>query len=65
MYLCYLDESGTPELGSQTSHFVLVGMAIPAAAWWEKERRIDLIKARYGLKHAEIHTGYMARRFPE
>lgn len=65
MYLCYLDESGTPELGSQTSHFVLVGIAIPATTWRAKDRRIDLIKSRFGLRDAEIHTGYMARRFPE
>ena len=65
MYFCYLDESGTPQLGAQTSHFILLGVAIPAAAWHEKDRRISIIKARYGLQDAEIHTGYIARRFPE
>ncbi len=65
MYFCYLDESGTPQLGAQTSHFILLGMAIPAAAWHQKDRRVNVIKARYGLKDAEIHTGYIARRFPE
>lgn len=65
MYFCYLDESGTPQLGAQTSHFILLGMAIPAAAWHEKDRRVNVIKARYGLKDVEIHTGYIARRFPE
>lgn len=65
MYLCYLDESGTPEIGAQTSHFVLVGLAIPAASWQANDRQIDAIKDRHGLKEAEIHTGYMARRYPE
>jgi hypothetical protein len=65
MYFCYLDESGTPQLGAQTSHFILLGMAIPASAWHQKDRRVNLIKARYGLSDAEIHTGYIARRFPE
>jgi hypothetical protein len=65
MYFCYLDESGTPQLAAQTSHFVLLGVAIPAAAWHEKDRRINAIKTRYSLKDIEIHTGYIARRFPE
>lgn len=65
MYFCYLDESGTPEVGAQTSHFVLLGVAIPATAWRDKDLRIDRIKAKYGIKNAELHTGYLARHFPE
>lgn len=65
MYFCYLDESGTPEIGAQTSHFVLLGVAIPATAWRDKDLRIDRIKAKYGIKNAELHTGYLARHFPE
>jgi hypothetical protein len=58
MYFCYLDESGTPQLGAQTSHFILLGVAIPAVAWHEKDQRVNVIKARYGLKDVEVHTGY-------
>jgi hypothetical protein len=65
MYFCYLDESGTPQIAAQTSHFVLVGLAIPAAAWHAKDHRINAIKSRYALKDIEVHTGYLARRFPE
>jgi hypothetical protein len=65
MHFCYLDESGTPEIAAQTSHFVLLGLTIPACAWHPKDRRVNVIKARYGLQNAEIHTGYIARRFPE
>ena len=65
MYFCYLDESGTPQLGAETSHFILLGLAIPAAAWHDKDRRVNLIKARYSLEDIEIHTGWIARRFPE
>ncbi len=65
MYFCYLDESGTPQLGAQTTHFVLLGLAIPAATWHIKDRCANVIKERYGLKDVEIHTGYIARRFPE
>jgi hypothetical protein len=65
MYLCYLDESGTPQVAAQTTHFVLLGLAIPAAAWHAKDRRVSAIKTKYALRDAEIHTGYIARRFPE
>jgi hypothetical protein len=65
MYFCYLDESGTPQLGAQTTHFILLGIAIPAAAWHTKDRRVNAIKARHGLNEIEVHTGFMARRFPE
>jgi hypothetical protein len=65
MYFCYLDESGTPQLEAQTSHFILLGLAIPAAAWHVMDRRVNAIKARYGLTDIEVHTGYIARRFPE
>jgi len=65
MYFCYLDESGTTELGANTSHFVLLGFAIPADLWADKDRRINRIKAKYGLLNKEIHTGYIARQFSE
>ena len=28
MQLCYIDESGTPELTGNTSHFVLAGISV-------------------------------------
>lgn len=65
MHFCYLDESGTPELGAETSHFILLGLAIPALAWHPKDKRVNHIKAKYGLRESEIHTGYIARRFSE
>src|SRR2546430_16200054 len=65
MYLYYLDESGPPQWGAETSRFVMIGLAIPAAAWHEMYRRVNAIKTRYSLKDIEIHAGYLARRFPE
>ncbi|HEX7862063.1 MAG TPA: DUF3800 domain-containing protein [Verrucomicrobiae bacterium] len=65
MYFCYLDESGTPELGANTTHFVLLGFAIPADMWADKDHRINRIKQKFGLSNKEIHTGYLARQFPE
>jgi len=65
MYICYLDESGTDQVGSDTSHFVYLGLAIPAEAWKQKDRRVSEILAKYELQGAEIHAGWISRRFPE
>lgn len=65
MYLCYLDESGSPEIGKDTPHFVLLGLSIPASTWRYKDREITPIKQKYGLASTEIHTAWMARRYLE
>lgn len=65
MYICYLDESGTTEAGDSSLHFVLVGLAILAPAWKNKDAQIDAIKKRYSLENAEIHTAWMLREFSE
>jgi hypothetical protein len=65
MYICYLDESGTLESSQTSSHFVLVGLAIPAITWKQKDRDVFAIKRRFDLESAEIHTGWMLRPYPE
>ncbi len=65
MYFCYLDESGVVEHGASTDHFVLLGFAVPAAAWKPKDIQVNLLKAKYGLKDVEVHTAWMARDYPE
>jgi len=65
MYLCYLDESGTPESSDLSTHFVLLGIAIPATYWHLMDAKINEIKTKYGLSGAEIHTGYLTRRYSE
>lgn len=65
MYICYLDESGTPEAGDASKHFVLVGLAVLASAWKNKDRQIDVIKAAYGMEHHEVHTAWMLREYSE
>lgn len=65
MYICYLDESGTIEAKDASKHFVLVGLAIPATAWKDKDSQVDAIKKRYGLGVSEIHTAWMLREYPE
>lgn len=65
MYLLYIDESGVSDPSSATRHFVLCGIAIPAEEWRETDQKINLIKRKYRLENVEIHTGWMARKYPE
>jgi hypothetical protein len=65
MYLCYIDESGVPEIGLGTSHFVLVGLSIEAWDWKRQDRAVTEVKKRFGLSDAEVHTGWMTRRYVE
>lgn len=65
MRICYLDESGTPELTGGSSHFVLLGLSIQGETWKRKDSEITLIKRRFGLEGAEIHTGWLTRRYVE
>lgn len=65
MYLCYIDESGTPEVPGTSSHFVLLGIAIPINKWKDYESSIVKIKEKYDLAGKEIHTAFMLRRFIE
>lgn len=65
MYICYIDESGIPEIGSGTSHFVLLGLTIPAERWRLCDKQITVIKRKYHLPNAEIHAGWMLRRYIE
>lgn len=65
MYLCYVDESGTPHIPGNTSHFVLAGLSIPVWHWKDCEREINALKAKYDLKSAEIHTAWMLRKYLE
>jgi len=65
VYFCYIDESGTPEMTGNTSHFVLAGLAIPISKWKYCENGIMQIKKKYGLKEAEIHTAWISRKYLE
>ena len=65
MYLCYLDESGTPDLPGNTSHYVLVGLSIPIWHWRDCDREVGIIRRRYGLEDKEIHTAWILRTYFE
>lgn len=65
MYLCYIDEFGTPEVPGNSNHFVLAGLAIPVEAWRDADRDISTILSKYALEEAEFHTAWMCRKYLE
>ena len=65
MYLCYVDESGTPDIPGITSHFVLAGISIPIWHWRDADRSVSAILSKYGLGGAELHTAWILRKYPE
>ena len=65
MYLCYIDESGNPEMSGNTSHFVLAGISLPIWHWRDADREIRRIKRKYDLQDEEIHTAWLLRKYWE
>lgn len=65
MYLCYIDESGTPDIPGNTSHFILAGIAIPADRWKQCDKAISKIKKDGNIQNNEIHTAWMLRPYLE
>ena len=65
MYLCYIDESGTPDIPGSTSHYVLAGLSIPYSNWKNQDKEIEQVKGRYDLQDTELHTGWLLRRYRE
>jgi hypothetical protein len=65
MYFCYIDESGTPEIPGNSSHFILAGLSIPIEYWKNCDSEISLIKKKYSLAEVEIHTAWILRPYLE
>ena len=65
MHLCYIDESGTPDLPGNTSHYILAGLSIPDEFWKQHNSQIERVKRRYGLEDVEIHVAWMMRKYLE
>jgi hypothetical protein len=65
VYFCYIDESGTPEIPGNTSHYVLAGLSIPISYWKKCEIGITKIKQKYNLLESEVHTGWIVRKYIE
>lgn len=65
-YLLYVDESGVPDRHpSQTTHFALAGLAIPATRWADYHDQIETLKARYSIVGKEIHVAWLLHPYPE
>jgi hypothetical protein len=56
MILTYIDESGTPAIPGNTSHFILAGLSIPISKWKSCEKAVSKIKSKYNLGDSEIHS---------
>jgi hypothetical protein len=65
MYLCYVDESGVPQIPGNTSHYVLCGISIPAIHWKKYDRQIAKVKTNWDLLDQEMHTAWMLRPYIE
>ena len=66
LYVLYVDESGVPERHpSQTSHYALAGVAIPAASWAAKREQVQAIRSASGFPKAEFHVAWLLRPYPE
>ena len=63
MRFCYIDESGTPQIPGNTSHYILAGMAIPVNYWKKSDTVVEKIKSKFNLKGAEIHTAWINRSY--
>jgi len=64
-YLCYIDESGTPDLPGTSSHFILSGISIPIWHWKDADREAESVLAKYGLRDEELHTAWLLRSYSE
>lgn len=60
-----MDESGVPHRQGGTTHFVLLGIAVPVERWHEYDYRLSVVKAQHGAADIELHTAWMDRRYPE
>lgn len=65
MQLCYIDESGTPDIPGNTSHYVLAALSIPDEYWKQHHTQLEKIKRNYGLEEAEVHVAWMMRNYLE
>jgi uncharacterized protein DUF3800 len=65
VYVCYIDESGTPDVPGNTSHFVLAGISLPIWHWRDADRDVSRVMVNYGLEGEELHTGWLLRPYRE
>jgi|WetSurMetagenome_2_1015567.scaffolds.fasta_scaffold34949_2 hypothetical protein len=64
-HIFYMDESGTPDIPGNTSHYVLVALSMPVMNWRASENDIEAVKKKYGLQDVELHIAWMLRKYQE
>lgn len=70
MYLLYVDESGVPNPHpSQTSHYVMIGLAVHVGTWFALTSRVRRLKSAYTLdgdtEKLELHAAWLLHAFRE
>jgi hypothetical protein len=65
LFLCYIDESGTPDIPGNTSHYILAGLSIPIGQWRSADRAISAILEKWGLAGQELHSAWLLRSYLE
>lgn len=65
MHILYVDESGTPDPDPDSRHFVVAALALPLRNWKARDFQLRQILAAHRLLGVELHTAWMARRYPE
>lgn len=70
MYLLYVDESGVPNPHpSQTSHYVMIGLAVHVGTWFALTSRVRRLTSAYALdgdtERLELHAAWLLRAFRE
>lgn len=65
MYLCYVDESGTPEIPGVSRNYVLAGITVPVWHWKTCDAELNVVKNKFDLAGKEIHTGWIMRRYSD
>jgi hypothetical protein len=70
MFLLYMDESGvTQRHPTQTSHYVMIGMAVHVGTWFALTQRVRGLKKSYALdgntEALELHAAWMLRAYQE
>ena len=63
MYLCYIDESGTPNIPGNSPHFVLAGIALPIWHWQTADKQLSQLMKQYDLDGQELHAGWLLRHY--
>ena len=66
MYICFTDESGTPEFRKSNEPFVLAGVVVRAEQWAEIDSKFVELKSKYELEHnAELHAAWLDAEIKE